>query len=174
MSASKSVGNISSKITSRPQEYTFLLRLKAGCMQAERFSPVDVVGLEGGSQLCSGIRPGGGHTFLRQRMAALVRGRLWTSSPPEQGDAACKAVSLAASLANGTVVCLGVLVALALALCAVFLPKWHLAQMVCALSFPFVTHNVYDLQQAYIHVLPVHALAYTAPQTSLCRLACSE
>jgi hypothetical protein len=66
---------------------------------------------------------------MRQRLAALVRGQFW-AAPAELAEA-CEAAPLIASLAGRTMAFLACLAALTCLLCALFLPRRHLAQMVC-------------------------------------------
>ncbi|BDA51027.1 hypothetical protein COCOBI_17-2470 [Coccomyxa sp. Obi] len=101
--------------------------LQASALQADSFRPLDVVGLDGAASLCPGLRTG--HpTFLRQRMAALVRGRLW-SSPGEGMEEGCEGPSVVVSMAERSLVILACLLALACLLSALFLPRRQLAQL---------------------------------------------
>lgn len=98
-------------------------------MQADSFRPLDVVGLDGAASLCPGLRTG--HpTFFRQRMAALVRGRLWSSPVEGMEEGGCEGLSLVVSMAERSLVIFACLMALACLLSALFLPRRQLAQLV--------------------------------------------
>ncbi|CAL8466156.1 g5692 [Coccomyxa elongata] len=102
--------------------------LQAAALQADSFRPLDVVGLDGAASLCPGLRTG--HpTFLRQRMAALVRGRLWSSPVEGMEEGSCEGPSLVVSMAERSLVIFACLLALACLLSALFLPRRQLAQL---------------------------------------------
>jgi hypothetical protein len=98
--------------------------------QADSFRPLDVVGLDGAAGLCSGLRTGHPN-FFRQRMAAFVRGRLWSSSATGTQEE-CESPSLLQIMAERSL--LGCLLGLALLMASLFLPRSQLAELVCPLS----------------------------------------
>ncbi|KAK9902093.1 hypothetical protein WJX75_004122 [Coccomyxa subellipsoidea] len=99
--------------------------LRAAALQADSFRPLDVVGLDGAAGLCSGLRTGHPN-FFRQRMAAFVRGRLWSSSATGTQEE-CESPSLLQIMAERSL--LGCLLGLALLMASLFLPRSQLAEL---------------------------------------------
>ncbi len=108
------------------------MELPASFAQVVR--PLEVVSLSEGASLCAGLRgiqPG----FIRQRLAALVRGRPWApaggglegAAAAPQGGCEDGWVLGLAGHALAVMACLG---GIACLLCALLLPRRQLAQLV--------------------------------------------
>ena len=108
------------------------------CAQVNGFRPLDVASLSEGTPRCAGLR--GTHMgFLRQRLAALIRGQAWAGAA--EGNASggvgggCEEgwiVSLAGHML-AVMACLG---GIACLLCALLLPRRQLAQLVSPTAHP--------------------------------------